>query len=427
MTFHSALLRTLVPFLAIAALASVANGQVTFNDGTAHTIPGTDGDITDTNGGVGAEIEDSGGGAATSLTLNSTGTISIDTSGGGTSATAVQVRDNSIFEFADGTLFARDNSGGGDAYGIQAFDFATVIVSGNDSFNVRDQGGGNARGIIASGSDSPTIVLSGTINQVRDQGNASSIGIELTNNTSANVTVTNSGVIADVLDSGGGSAYGIYANGSGNASTIDFAGSIAVNESGGGDAYGIRTQGTSVANVSGFLDVDEADAGNARVLRADDFSTINIQSGFSYDVTQASGNRRFIQATEDSTINIYGGNLTNTDAGAGTGSSRIEMQGDSILNIFGEEFLVDGADPTLVGTVSGIPGFLVYDLNAGLGIVDIEGILTDGTPFNNQVDIGANASVSLLQAVPEPATIAIWTLLGLTVGGFGIFRARQKK
>ncbi len=35
--------------------------------------------------------------------------------------------------------------------------------------------------------------------------------------------------------------------------------------------------------------------------------------------------------------------------------------------------------------------------------------------------------VSQLQAVPEPASITIWSLLGLGLAGFGYFRIRRKK
>ena len=38
------------------------------------------------------------------------------------------------------------------------------------------------------------------------------------------------------------------------------------------------------------------------------------------------------------------------------------------------------------------------------------------------VDLAANAA-----AVPEPASVAIWSLLGFTLAGFGYYRIRRKK
>ena len=70
------------------------------------------------------------------------------------------------------------------------------------------------------------------------------------------------------------------------------------------------------------------------------------------------------------------------------------------------------------------PGLAPGDIaNFWIGITvpdDIDGVL-DGQAVFTLRQLGSVA------AVPEPASIAIWSLIGLCFAGFGYYRTRRKK
>ena len=73
--------------------------------------------------------------------------------------------------------------------------------------------------------------------------------------------------------------------------------------------------------------------------------------------------------------------------------------------------------------------FAWYDvLLAEGGILDADDLELEGVNFMRVIDNPADPSgiSQLLQvAIPEPASIALWTLIGLVLAGFGIHRRRR--
>ncbi len=440
---------------------------VTFNDGAAHDIPGTDANIFDTDGGVGANVLDGGG--STSLTVSPGGTIDVDdTANNGANAIAVQVRNTSFFTFAGGTVFAENTAGGQGPIGVEAFNNATVTISGPGTIGSLDSSGagGSARGILARNSsiidvqagtevqasdtgnghafaiqavNTPTINVDGGLLAV-DSGGNSARAIQLNNGAGANVTVGSSGML-NVIENGGGDAFGIFAAGGGNSSTIDFFGSINIDENGGGTAQGIRTDGTSVANVhvgssisidsesggdnalgvlatgnstinvAGSISILEENGGSVRTVVANNNSTVNILTGFSHDTSQqgGGGDNRAVIVNNDGTVNIFGGDLDNQATMGGGVFDGLLVNGNGTLNIhaLGGPVMLDG---NLLTTGPGNKITLTSADTTGFDSFSLT--LRDGTVLTNPLNIaGAGATVNIF-FVPEPTTACLG-LLGI--------------
>lgn len=89
-----------------------------------------------------------------------------------------------------------------------------------------------------------------------------------------------------------------------------------------------------------------------------------------------------------------------------------DQQGGLKLFLDGVDLTVDSA---ILDGVSLAPG----SYNAGSGILDVEN--------NNFFNGTGNLIVNAAAVVPEPASIALWSLIGLGLAGFGCYRARRKK
>ena len=94
------------------------------------------------------------------------------------------------------------------------------------------------------------------------------------------------------------------------------------------------------------------------------------------------------------------------------------------------ELFIDPADFTEPVTpdataTSGVPNISQLDLFTirSVGIAGDDNVFFDDLIF---ADTFAEA-VGQAAVVPEPASVAIWTLLGLGLAGFGFCRARRKK
>ena len=66
---------------------------------------------------------------------------------------------------------------------------------------------------------------------------------------------------------------------------------------------------------------------------------------------------------------------------------------------------------------------------ADVGLIDVTALRFDFANVQNgyvgYTEIDALGSSSA--AVPEPASVAIWSMIGLGLAGFGVYRARRKK
>lgn len=429
------------------ALNVPVGAVVVFNDGAAHSIPGTDGNIDDIDGGVGANVLDAAGPTPTSLTVLAGGNLIVDDSTNtGANAIGVQVRNTSSFDFAGGTLGAFDLAGGQSAVAIEAFNFATVTLSGPGVVVAQDREGGNAVGILArnnssidiqqagtnflvqdfnNGSghafgiqavNSPTINVDGMITS-QDTGNESARGIQLNNNSSASVTIGSSGILS-IGENGNGDAFGIIADGGGNSSTIDFRGSITMIESDGGSAQGIRTNGTSIANLhqGSSIEIGEFGGGEARGVyaqgssvisilqganisillesgndagvgvRAEGNSTVNVAGSFLIN-EQDAGNVRTILANNSSTVNIFSGFSHDTSQNGGGNNRAVVVNNDATVNVFGGNLSNQG---TLGGgTFDG----LEVNGNGLLNIVALRlPVMLDGNMLDNSSTINLFAS-----------------------------------
>ncbi len=72
--------------------------------------------------------------------------------------------------------------------------------------------------------------------------------------------------------------------------------------------------------------------------------------------------------------------------------------------------------------------FFLDGVNLGVGMFDQNSGLFDsiGNPLITGNGTLTVTGITSPQAVPEPASIAIWSLLGLGLAGFGAYRARRK-
>jgi hypothetical protein len=66
-----------------------------------------------------------------------------------------------------------------------------------------------------------------------------------------------------------------------------------------------------------------------------------------------------------------------------------------------------------------------YEFNATASTMAVDFLQGTGT-FGDQNPILQGVVLSLIAAVPEPTSIAIWSLLGLSLFGFGYFRLWRK-
>ena len=76
--------------------------------------------------------------------------------------------------------------------------------------------------------------------------------------------------------------------------------------------------------------------------------------------------------------------------------------------------------PGILYTIAVDPDFIGQPVNLNLSMTD------DGTGDFSHVSI-AGVAVDTARAVPEPASVAIWSILGLGLACFGYYRARRKK
>ncbi len=123
------------------------------------------------------------------------------------------------------------------------------------------------------------------------------------------------------------------------------------------------------------------------------------------------GNARLMVANGQSIINITGGDINNQSGGNQT----VVINADALVTVLGSEFVADG-------------NILDLGMNESVDFLQqgdfvVSGILADGTPFQLTADINDQGILRLIQ-VPEPASIAIWSLLGLCLAGYAFRRRR---
>ena len=374
-----AILLTLAITVLLASLYShPANAQVVFDNGATNTIPTDTPDIDDNNGGDGAQVEDSGGGAPTTLVLTTGGTIDVDNNNGNQSV-GVRVSNNSIFNFEGGTFNVRDRSGNDNAFGIIIEDSGVVNITGNDSFTVRDADGndnGNAAGFVVrndgnliitssgvidrisnaggsgttygvwvdntGGPDTQLIDISGTFTEIDDgdNNNASGnvFGVRIDNNSQAEVFLR-AGSSMTIQDRDNGNAFGIDANGGNNAATVQFAGTLDVTERNGGEATALRAQGMSSFSASGDFDVDEAGGGAAYGVRAQDDAVVSFSG--TGTISESGGGAAYGLRAQNNAVIDFTGSILMDDAGSGSGESNggdafgARAQNNSVINLDG--------------------------------------------------------------------------------------------
>ena len=113
--------------------------------------------------------------------------------------------------------------------------------------------------------------------------------------------------------------------------------------------------------------------------------------------------------TEAEAVSIYSlGDSTalNYDAGEAQQLFDLHTAGSGTVEIDGLEWV-----------------FIANGLNGGLGIVDES---ATGFQFALQLD-GTGSGVGVAAVVPEPSSIALWSLIGISLAGFGYYRKRRKK
>ena len=288
--------------------------------------------------------------------------------------------------------------------------------------------------------------MSGTISLVQDSDGNSARGLQINDNTAANVLIT--GTFTSIVENNGGDMRGLMAQGTNNMSMVTFLGMLTATENDGGTGYGVQAQGFSVFDIGGTIDVTENNGGNgfgiraqhdavvnlfgtvrldengtgdARALQTDNNAVVNILPGFNYGSQQSGGgNHTPILINGDSIVNVLGGDLDNQ-----TGTNiNIDVNGNGMLNLLLETnslLTIDGA-PFILGpgqTLS-IADFAAPGDNA---FIPISGTLVDGTPFANNLSIDGNALVTFSTApVPEPTSAAL-ALLGLA--GLAVRRRRR--
>ena len=228
---------------------------------------------------------------------------------------------------------------------------------------------------------------------------------------------------------------------------------------------GSAADGTYVASVQNVTDPLPTIGGNAAGFDATGNDRVRLSSLASFPTTQVTATtwvRGDAAANSEATIYSYDvsgqGNeflLINQ-----SGKWRIFVDGTTAITSVTEAEVLDGDWHHIAVTWDSTTGDANFYLDAVLqDTVNLEmgtSLATGGTLVLGQeqdgLDTGYNASQRLIGdldefalfntvltqdqitaqfnaalAVPEPATIAIWSLLGIGLAGFGIFRARRRR
>lgn len=103
----------------------------------------------------------------------------------------------------------------------------------------------------------------------------------------------------------------------------------------------------------------------------------------------------------------------------------ISASGNDFVNVQQQAVLKGTLNTTLLGGYSPSPGTIFNVLSTPTGQLNIAGLKLTGDRFVAQVVNIGGRDVLQLVATPEPASIALWLLLGLTVSGMA-YRQRRK-
>ena len=222
------------------------------------------------------------------------------------------------------------------------------------------------------------------------------------------------------------------------------------------DSFGIRASGANIVISGGtVVGANGASTSQNHALAGFSGSTWNISDGnFSAETSSGVGNGA---AGIDSIWTISGGvfsggtvagsglslstdAVANIDGGLFEGSTRailvnsgllnlrggvlnggttdIQTANSGVANVFGSDFLLDG--------VATAPGMVT----ASSGM--IAGLFPDGDPFSFTFNQQTGGQINLIfeqnnNIVPEPASLAIWSLIGVGLFGFGLHRVRNSE